>query len=185
MSSDLSLTPKAGLLALINQNTTAPVTEADLKEIYPPQVIPGAPAGQPNTSVVAKTTLEFTHAGRVSLQYKRIDLAEFTPYNMSATLDDVGTLDQFLAMLTTRYGIFFNASDMDPSVPFDVSGGELEYTITLNAKPESYMYVGSGQFKAKVTWRFDDPEWIEQNINRLRVLLQSDLPLSLISFMNS
>jgi len=185
MSNDLSLTPKTGLLALINQNTSVPVTEADLSEIYPPEAIDGATAGQPNTRVIAKTTLEFTHAGRVTLQYKRINLADFTPYNMTATVNDNATLDEFLSMLTTRYGIFFNASDMDPSVPFDVSGGELEYTITLTAKPNSYMYVGSGQVKAKVIWRFDDPEWIEQNINRLRVLLQSDLPLSIISFLNA
>ncbi|WJJ54986.1 hypothetical protein [Xanthomonas phage RTH11] len=63
-------------------------------------------------------------------------------------------------------------------------GGELEYTLTFNAKPNALMYIGSGQFKVKVNWRFDDPEWIEQNINRLRVLFQNDLPLSILSFMN-
>lgn len=184
MSIDLSLTPKAALLALLNEKTTAPVTEADLKQLYLPEAIPDAPAGQPNTRASAKTTLTFSHAGRVTFEYRRLNLADFTPYNMTATLQDTGTLEEYLAMLTTRYGIFFGPEDVVSAVPFDVSGGELEYTITLNANPDSYLYYGTGQFKAKVVWNFDDPEWIEQNINRLRILLQSDLPMSLLSFMN-
>lgn len=183
--SDLSLTPKVGLLTFINAKSSVPATEADLSQFFPPEVIVDPEPGAPNTRITLKTTMEFTHAGRVTLEYNRLNLADFSQYQMAATVEDVGTLDQYLAMLTTRYGIYFNVSDVEPDAPFDVSGGEASYTITLNAKPDSLMYYGTGQFKVNVAWRFDDPEWIEQNINRLRVLLHSELPLSILSFMNS
>lgn len=182
--SDLSLTPKAGLLALINQNTTAPAAVEDVQEFYPPEVIEDAAEGQLNTRITLKTTLDFSHAGRATFEYQRIDLSRFTPYGLTATVEDIGTLEQYQTMLTNRYGIYLGVEEIEPAIPFDVSGGELEYTLTFNAKPNALMYVGSGQFKVKVNWRFDDPEWIEQNINRLRVLLQNDLPLSILSFMN-
>jgi hypothetical protein len=183
--SDLSLAPKAGLLALINAKSSAPATLADLQEIFPPQVIANAPTGQPNTQVTVRTTLDFSHAGRVTLSYHRLDLSAFTPYQMNATIEDVGTLADYLAMLTTRYGIYFDTAEVSSTVPFDASSGELTYTFTLQANPTSYMYVGSGDFIVHVVWRFDDPELIEQNVSQLRIAVQIDLPNSISTFLQS
>lgn len=185
MAGDLSLTPKAGLLALINAKSSVVATEANFQEWLAPQPIANAPAGQPNTEVTLRTNLEFSHAGRVTLQYTRLNLADFTQYQMSATVEDIGTLEQYLAMLSNRYGIYLQPTDIEPTTPFDVSGGELSYVYTFAAKPNSYLYYGQGQFVVKVNWRFDDPEWIEQNVSRLRTLVQIDMPSAVISFMQS
>ncbi|QVD49245.1 hypothetical protein LUCX_175 [Xanthomonas phage vB_XciM_LucasX] len=150
MSSDLTLTPKAGLLALINQNTSVPVTENDLLNLFPPEVITDALAGEPNTRITARTTLTFSHAGRATFEYHRIDLANLTPYAMSVEISAAATLDQYLAALAERYGLYLSTSDLEPAVPFDISTGQTEYDLTFNAKPGSLMYVGSGQFKAKI-----------------------------------
>jgi hypothetical protein len=181
MSSDLSLTPKAGLIALLNAKSSVVVTENDLLEIFPPVALQGTP----NTEVTVKTTLAFSHAGRVTRQYNRLNLASLTPYQLSATVGDSGTLAEYLTMLTTRYGIYLTPDDFLPNTTFDVSGGELSYTLNFTAHPNNLRWYGTGAFIVNIVWNLADPELVEQQVNRLRTLINVTLPLSLSTFMQS
>ncbi len=181
MSSDLSLSPKAGLVALLNEKSSVVVTEADLLEIFPPVVL----SGTPNTEITVKTTLGFSHAGRVTRQYNRINLSALSPYALTATVEETSTLAQYLTTLSNRYGIHFTPEDFLASTAFNVSGGELSYTFNFTARPTNLRWTGTGVFIANVVWNLTDPELVEQQVNRLRTLVNVTLPLSLSTFMQS
>lgn len=184
MSHTLALSPLKSLLALINAQTSVVLTEDDIHTLFPPQVIPDAAAGMPNTGIALRTGMDFSHAGRVSLQYRRLDLADLTPYALTATVEDNATLEQYLGMLCLRYGLTLSAHDIESVDPFDVSGGALSYAVSLRAKPDSLMYVGTGTFNVNVNWRLDDPELVELQIDRLRTLLNVTMPLTFSNFMH-
>ncbi len=177
--SNLSLPPVQGLVQLINEKiSSAPTTVDDYSVIFPPVAIAPLPDGS-NTRVTVKTSMDYTHAGRATFFYKRVSLADiFTPA-ISANVDDVDTFSDYLASLSSRYGLYFSEDDLEPVQPFDVSGGELSYVVAIQAKPNSYAYVGAGNVTVRVTWRLDDPELVEQEVDRLRQLVNFTLPLSI------
>lgn len=177
--SDLSLPPVEGLVKLINAKiSSAPTTVDDYSVIFPPVAIDPLPDGS-NTQVTVKTSMDYTHAGRATFFYTRVDLGTlFTPA-ISANVDDVDTFADYLTALTSRYGLYFSEDDLEPVQPFDVSGGELSYVVAIRAKPTSYAYVGTGNVTVRVTWRLDDPELVEQEVDRLRQLVNFTLPLSI------
>ncbi len=176
---DLSLPPLQGLVQLINEKISSPtMTLADFSVIFPPQVIAPLPDGS-NTQVTVKTSMDYTHAGRATFFYKRMDLTDLFANGIAATINDTDNFAQYLTALSMRYGVFFSEEDLEPVQPFDVSGGELSYQVAIQAKPESYAYVGQGNVTVNVRWRLDDPELVEQEADRLRQLVNFTLPLSI------
>lgn len=183
--SNLALTPVEGLLALVNANTSAPVELSDLNEIFPPVVIEDAEGSDPNTRITLKTNFDFSHAGRVTVDYHRLDLSQFSAYNIGAYVQDNATVDEYLAALSERYEIYFGTTDIQPTEPFDLSGGELSYIVEFTALPESLMYIGTGTFVVNVIWLFEEPELIEARAEALHDFVHDTLPDTLISFMQS
>lgn len=178
----LSQPPVQGLVALINQKiSSAPTTVDDYSVIFPPVAIAPLPDGS-NTRVTVKTSMDYTHAGRSTFFYKRVELSELFAQPVTATINDTDNFTQYLAALTARYGVCLTDTDIEPVVPFDVSDGELSYEIAVRAKPGSYGYVGQGNVTVNVRWRLDDPELIEQEADRLRQLVNFTLPLSISMF---
>jgi len=51
----------------------------------------------------------------------------------------------------------------------------------VSAPADSYGYFGTASFKVNVNWRLDDPELVEEEINRLRQLVQVAIPTSILS----
>lgn len=178
----LSQPPVQGLVQLINQKISSPTTTInDYSVIFPPVSIAALPDGS-NTRVTVKTSLDYTHAGRATFYYKRVELSQLLGQPVAATINDTDNFAQFLAALTARYGVYFSETDFEPISSFDVSGGELSYLIGIRAKPDSYGYVGEGNVIANINWRLDDPELVEQETDRLRQLVNFTLPLSISMF---
>lgn len=179
MPSSLSKTPEEALLALIQEKSNIPVTWNDFMTVFPPVALPADHPSGKNSEVTVRTSMDSTHAGRVSFQYDRYDLAELLLIPMSATIEDVGTFANYLTALNARYGIDLESRELAPVLPFDVSGGELSYQVLVRAAPNALRLVGEGYLTVSVNWRLDDPERVEIEAERLYRLVNITIPSSL------
>ena len=178
MSVDFAKPPLENLMEMLNANSSVDVVTTDFMDITPPEVLVGDADGR-NTRVSLRTTMEFTHAGRVYVKFNRLPLAQVLTADVSVTLEDTGTFEQALDMYRRKYGVHLDEDDIQIVGPFDVSGGELSYSFPVQAPANSYGYYGTATFKVNVNWRLDDPELVEQEMDRLRQVVQFDLPMAI------
>lgn len=178
MSVDFAKPPLENLMEMLNANSSVDVASTDFIDITAPEVLVGDADGR-NTRVSLRTTMEFTHAGRVYVKYNRLPLAQVLTTDVSVTVEDTSTFEEALDMYRRKYGVYLNQDDIQLVGAFDVSGGELSYSFPVQAPAGSYGYFGAGTFRVNVNWRLDDPELVEQEVDRLRQVVQFDLPMAI------
>lgn len=182
MFSLLSKPAEDALAQLIQEQCQVPVQWTDFLKVFPPEPLTEGDPSEGNTSLTVRTTLQYTHAGRATFRYHRLDLADLFSAGVSATVDDVADFSQFLTAINSRYGLSLGAGELQPVEPFDVSGGELSYQIAVQAPPEALRFTGQGVLTANVRWRLDDPELVEAEVDRLHRLINYTLPETLSLF---
>lgn len=181
MSVDYSKPPLDNLMELLNAKSTVAVKASDFMDITKPVVLTGDPSGR-NTMVSLRTTLEFTHAGRVEARYDRRPLAEFINASVNVTVNDDATFADAIAAYRDRYGIYMDAQDIEAVGPFDVSGGEPSYIVPVRSPLNSYGYTGTANLQVNVAWRLVDPELMESAVDRLYQIVHHQLPETITSY---
>lgn len=183
MPQDLSLPPLDSLIGMINDVSSVQVDRTSFAQIFPPEII-SAPDGA-NTHVTFKTTMDFSHAGRVSFQYVRLNLATLFANGIDATVEDNSTFEQYLDAVRQRYGFYLHEDDIALDSPWNIANGELTHTVQVRARNSSYAFIGVANMTVNVNWRLDDPELIEDQTDRLRQLVNFTLPLSISTFLQN
>lgn len=180
MSVDFSKPPLDNLMEMLNANSSVVAAVGNFMEIGKPVVLTGDASGR-NTQVSLRTNMEFSHAGRVTVKYDRLPLSAVITSDVAVTVEDYDQFATALDMYRRKYGVYLDEDDILTDQPFDVSGGELSYQVAVTAPADSYGYYGAATFKVNVNWRLDDPELVEEEINRLRQLVQVAIPTSILS----
>lgn len=181
MSVDFAKPPLENLMELMNAKSSVVAKTTDFMEITPPLVLTGDVDSR-NTQVSLLPSFEFSHAGRVTVKYNRLPLATVINADVSVTVEDTGTFAEAVDMYRRKYGVYVDDADIQVVGTFDVSGGELSYQVPVIAPVDSYGYYGTANLTVNVNWRLDDPELVEEEVNRLRQVVQFDLPLALTAF---
>lgn len=181
MSVDFGKTPLENLMEMLNAKSSVVVKVTDFMDITKPEVLTGHPSGH-NTRVSLRTTLAYTHAGRVAVTYDRRNLSEVITPNVNVTVEDTDTFEVALDMYRRKYGIELGVEDIEVVGVFDVSGGELSYQIPVKSPVDSYGYIGTANLTVNVNWRLDDPELVASQVDELRQVVQFDLPLAFTAF---
>lgn len=179
MSVDFAKTPLENLMEMLDVNSSVTATVDDFMEIGKPVVLTGD-ADNRNTQVTLRTSMEFTHAGRVTVKYNRLPLTDVITPDVNITVEDFQKFDVALDMYRRKYGVYLDEKDIVTVEPFDVSGGELSYAVAVRTPVDSYGYYGTATLTVNVNWRLDDPELVEVEINRLRQLVQVSIPMSIL-----
>jgi len=181
MSVDFGKTPLENLMEMLNAKSSVDVTTTDFMDITKPEVLTGDASGR-NTRVSLRTTMEFTHAGRVYVLYDRRQLSEVITPSVNVTVEDTDTFEVALDMYRRKYGIYLDEHDIQVVGNFDVSGGELSYQIPVKSPVDSYGYYGTANLTVNVNWRLDDPELVASQVDELRQVVQFDIPLAFTAF---
>ncbi len=182
MSNYLSTSPEDALARLIQTQSQVPVQWSDFLQVFSPVALgEDDPSGR-NTAVTVRTTMEYSHAGRATFHYDRLDLAELFSTGLSATVEDISTFTDYLTALNARYGLGLTESELVPVEPFDVSGGELSYQVVVQAPEDAWRFTGQGPLTVHVRWRLDDPELVEAEVDRLHQLINYTLPETITLF---
>jgi hypothetical protein len=178
MSVDFRKTPLENLMEMLNAKSSVVAAVPDFQTISDPVVLVDDPDGY-NTQVSLRTTMAYTHAGKVSPKFNRRPLTDVITADVNVTVEDTATFAEALDMYRRKYGIYLDEHDIEPVGAFNVSGGELSYQIPVRSPLKSYGYFGTATLTVNVNWRLDDPELVEVEVNRLRQLVQFDLPLAI------
>ena len=180
MSVDFAKPPLENLMELMNAKSSVVATVGDFMEIGKPVVLTGDPDGR-NTQVKLRTSMDYSHAGFVTVKYNRLPLNVVITPDVNITVEDYQKFDVALDMYRRKYGVYLDEKDIVPEQPFDVSGGDLTYQVAVKSPTDSYGYTGTATLTVNVNWRLDDPELVEVEINRLRQLVQVSIPMSILT----
>lgn len=140
MKIDISKTPQANLLALVNAKATRAYTADQLT--FGSATVNSANGATKNTVVTLTAVEGKGFAGTVDVRYNRLGLDKgVASPDLTLTVSDSATSASLLTQAAAQLGL--RESDVEWSGTITVPADGQSNTATLKAKDASYLYVGT------------------------------------------
>lgn len=142
MATDISLSSPAQLFALIAEDNVTTIGSLVIGDVsFGAPAVNNTGGGVGDTDVVVTAVANSGYSGNVTVNYNRIDLADFSTIGpaLEVTVGEGATVEDIVAAFNAQFGSNLDATDYDSglSAPVPDDDGE-PFTLVANATSLAY-----------------------------------------------